>query len=56
MGRIWIAMGMGWGVSRGGGDAGVTLKRNRNKTEAQPTGRNHVIRNEEFSFGNHGQT
>ena len=29
MDRIWIAMGMGWGVNLGGGDAGVMLKDRR---------------------------
>jgi hypothetical protein len=38
MGRIWIEMGMGWGVSRGGGDVAVILKRTLNKTEARPIG------------------
>jgi hypothetical protein len=35
MDRIWIVMGMGWGVRRGSGDAGVMLKRARRKTEVR---------------------
>jgi hypothetical protein len=46
MDRIWIAMGMGWGVSRGGSDADVNVK----KTEARAMGRDYVIRSEEISF------
>jgi hypothetical protein len=51
MDRIWIAMGMGWGVSRGAGDVGVMLKRARNKTEVRLVVRNHAIRSEAISFG-----
>ena len=39
-------MGMGWGVSLGGGGTGVMLKRNRNKTEARAVERDDVIRSE----------
>ena len=35
MGYIWIAMGMGWGVSRSRDDALVMLKRSENKTKAR---------------------
>ncbi|NOT87994.1 MAG: hypothetical protein HOP03_07420 [Lysobacter sp.] len=51
MDRIWIAMGMGWGVSRGGSDAEKMLKRTQNKTEAQTVKRDHEIRSEVISFG-----
>jgi hypothetical protein len=50
MGRIWIAMRMGWGVSRGGSDVGVMLKRAQSKTEAQPVVLDHAIRSETISF------
>ena len=38
MGRIWIAMGMGWGVSRGGDDAVVALKRTSKRNRSAVNG------------------
>lgn len=49
MGRIWIAMGMGWGVSRGGDDVRVMLVENE-KNEIWPVEPNHAIRSE-ANFG-----
>ena len=50
MGYIWIAMGMGWGVSRGRDDALVMLKRSENKTKAREVERDHIIRSDEISW------
>lgn len=45
MGRIWIAMGMGWGVNRGGGDVRVMLVENA-KNGIWPVEPIHAIRSE----------
>jgi hypothetical protein len=50
MDRIWIAMGMGWGLSLGRGDVGVMLKRTQSKTEARAIEHDHAIRREAISF------